>query len=181
MCDILLSFDWLCNDENYLYKNDQNHSFCQKYCTSAPLTVCMHVCTYLRRIRTLISIISSLGCRVFFSCYDVYVAWCFYGHRIMYQHRTVDTEGSASAPPRVEVVSGLYGKITPTRAGGSATMVERLQSWQRGGGIRTNTLGALAVVEQTKHGDPLQLSTGAQRTYTLKKTKQFRFRRPHAH
>ena len=39
VCDILLSLDWLGNDEIYFNKNDQNHFFCQKYCQSAPLIV----------------------------------------------------------------------------------------------------------------------------------------------
>ena len=35
-------------------------------------------------------------------------------------------------------------------------MVETFQSWQWGGGARTNALGAPAMPEQTKPGDSLQ-------------------------
>ena len=51
-----------------------------------------------------------------------------------------------------------YGRIISCRAGGSAWMVEKLQSWKRGGGgARTNTLGAPAVAKDRKPGDPLQV------------------------
>ena len=69
----------------------------------------------------------------------------------------VDTDGSPSVSPRVEVVSGLVRQLSSRRAGGSARIVERLQSWQRGGGATTNTLGAPAVAQLTKPGDPLQV------------------------
>ena len=43
----------------------------------------------------------------------------------------------------------MVRQIRSRRAGGSARIVERLQSWQRGGGARTNTLGAPAVAKPT--------------------------------
>ena len=69
----------------------------------------------------------------------------------------MDTRGISSAPPRVEVVSQVwYGKIISCRAGGSARVVDKLQSCQQGEGARINTLGAPAVAKQTKPGDSLQ-------------------------
>ena len=91
----------------------------------------------------------------------------------------VDTDGSPSASPRVEVASGLAWRITSRRAGGSARIVKRPQSLQREGGARTNTLGTPAVAKLAEPGDPLYAGLSKWSPwcilYTPKKTKQFRF------
>ena len=83
-----------------------------------------------------------------FSCCDIRcLPCCFLWSQESY-YSTVDTDGSSSAPPRVEVVSGWYGKIISCRAGGSARIVEKLQSWHRGGSARIYILlGAPAVAK----------------------------------
>ena len=64
-----------------------------------------------------------------------------------------------SAPPRVEVVSGLVRQDNSCRAGGSARTVSKIYTCQRGGVARVNTLGGPAVANQTKpiSSDSLQV------------------------
>lgn len=65
----------------------------------------------------------------------------------------MDTDGGPSASPRIEMASGLVPQITSRRAGGFEPIVDRLPSWQRGAGARTNTLGAPTVAKLTKPSD----------------------------
>ena len=91
-------------------------------------------------------IFSSLGRRV------------FYGRRSHITAPAADKHDNSSAPPRVEVVSGLVRQdhLMPSRRfrvdGREASKLET-----GGGGARTNTLGAPAVAKDRKPGDPLQV------------------------
>ena len=74
---------------------------------------------------------------------------------VILQHPDID--GSSSAPPRIDVVSGLVRPmniiVISCRAQGVPRGEWSQQSWQRWEGARMNALGASAVTKRTKTGD----------------------------
>ena len=116
----------------------------------------------------------SVGCRIFLGLlrYVLLLRCCFvWSQESCYS--TMGTDGSSSAPPRHEVVSGLarQNNFVPSRRfreGGR----EAPKLATGGGGARINTLGAPAVAKHTKPGDPLLVDVEpVVHIFCLKKTK----------
>ena len=117
------------------------HCLCSAYAVSGPLiTIIVNKLCYVRGHLGMHTdaenTLSSQGCTMCLSCYDADI---FYVHRspitAPWTQATVRLPRPASRWSHVR-----YDKKKSCRAGDSARMVERLQSWQRGGGARTDVI-----------------------------------------